>query len=382
MSDDRGARGGLTPPGPPAVPPPPPGYAAAPPPPGYAAAPPPPGYATAPPPPGYAAGPPSGGYGPVPAAAGQTLFQAYKPGTIRLQALGLGDVLDGAITSIRFNPKTMIGMSVVVLALFLVPSAALSAGAIGVLRGQSMALEDLLVFASLAGAAGVAVFGQVATVMLTGLLIHVVGEGVLGRKPGLGDTWRATRGRLLPLIGLNLLLGLAFLLASVATLGPGLLLLARTDRTGAGVLLLLLGAAALLVLWLFVGVKTMLAGPALVLERIGVASALRRSWSLVRGAFWRLLGISVLSAVLVGVVSYILQLPFSLASSILLGITGTGNESGLFGAAFANHLSALLAGAVTTPFMAAVVGLLYIDRRIRLEALDLVLVRAAQGGPA
>ena len=42
-----------------------------------------------------------------------------------------------------------------------------------------------------------------------------------------------------------------------------------------------------------------------------------------------------------------------------------------------NHVGSLLASAVTTPFVAAVTCLLYIDRRMRVEALDVVLVRTA-----
>jgi hypothetical protein len=51
------------------------------------------------------------------------------------------------------------------------------------------------------------------------------------------------------------------------------------------------------------------------------------------------------------------------------------------GVTFVSHLSSLLSGAITTPFVAAVTGLLYIDRRMRLEALDVVLLREAQTNP-
>ena len=49
---------------------------------------------------------------------------------------------------------------------------------------------------------------------------------------------------------------------------------------------------------------------------------------------------------------------------------------------FVTHLSGLLTGAITTPFVAAVTGLLYIDRRMRLEALDVILIRESQSNPA
>jgi hypothetical protein len=56
--------------------------------------------------------------------------------------------------------------------------------------------------------------------------------------------------------------------------------------------------------------------------------------------------------------------------------------SGQMGVTFVSHLSALLSGSITTPFVAAVTGLLYIDRRMRLEALDVTLLREAQTNPA
>jgi len=65
-----------------------------------------------------------------------------------------------------------------------------------------------------------------------------------------------------------------------------------------------------------------------------------------------------------------------------MAIAGQDTESGQIGVTLVSHLSALLAGAITTPFLAAVTGLLYIDRRMRLEALDVVLLREAQTNPA
>jgi hypothetical protein len=63
-------------------------------------------------------------------------------------------------------------------------------------------------------------------------------------------------------------------------------------------------------------------------------------------------------------------------------MSGQGSESALMIQTFVSHLSALLTGAITTPFVAAVTGLLYIDRRMRLEALDVVLIRESQANPA
>ena len=57
------------------------------------------------------------------------MLTAHRPGIVPLRPLQLGDILDGAIKAVRFNPKSMVGMSALVLAVFLVPSAALGIGA-------------------------------------------------------------------------------------------------------------------------------------------------------------------------------------------------------------------------------------------------------------
>jgi hypothetical protein len=204
----------------------------------------------------------------------------------------------------------------------------------------------------------------------------VVAEAVLGRRTTAGQAWTATRGRLLRLVGLTLLdLVVALVLLGVPV-GLGVLAgfqLGVGQGVAVGLPLLLLGVVALV----FVQVRYfLLAAPALVLERTGVAASLRRSGQLSRGQFWRLLGISVLTALVAGLVGQVIALP--------LGLLGTAGPALLHGTAgglvlvFAGYLSQVLVGAVTTPFSSAVVALQYVDQRIRKEGLDVQLIAAAQ----
>ena len=315
---------------------------------------------------------------------------AHTPGIVPLRPLGLGDILDGAFKAVRFNPKSMVGLSALVLAVFLVPSAALgvaathlSASALSRLDQETRVLlepatTDLL---ALPSALIQAIFNALATALLSGLLIHVVGQAVLGRKPDLAQTWRATRGRLPSLIALIFVSGLFGLLATAVVVGPGALMLAL-DNDVAGGILVVFGVLALIgVTWAF-ATKIALAAPAIVLEGHGVFAGLRRSFALTRGAFWRVLGITLLAAIIAGFAGYLLSLPFEAVNYAIQKVTGQDAESGAISVTFTSHLSALLAGAITTPFLAAVTGLLYIDRRMRLEALDVVLLREAQTNPA
>jgi len=287
---------------------------------------------------------------------------------------------------VRFNPKAMVGLSALVLAAFLVPSVALGAGATYLSADSlnSIVNEFGPIAQSLVAIPSVLVqtlFTTLATAILSGLLIYVVGQSVLGRKPSLGQTWRSTRGRVWTLLMLTLLTGVVTLFAYALLLLPGVLLMSN-DNIGAGLALLVLGFLGLIAFALYLSTKISMAAPAIVLEGHGLVGGLRRSFTLTAGAaFWRILGITLLAAILASMVGTLLSLPFSFISAVIPLLTGQSGESGEITTSFVRHLSALLTGAVTTPFVAAVTGLLYIDRRMRLEALDVVLLREAQSNP-
>lgn len=311
------------------------------------------------------------------------MLTAHKPGIVPLRPLQFGDILDGAVKAVRFNPKSMVGLSALVLGAFLVPSAALGIGATQlVARSLSTLGPDAEAFLGVPSLLLQLLSTSLATAVLSGLLIHVVGQAVLGRKPDLGQTWRSTRGRLLSLLALTVLSGLFSLLSTALLIGPGVLLLVN-DNIGAGVILLLLGLLGLIAVALAVSTKISLAAPAIVLEGHGVLPGLRRSFALTKGAaFWRVLGITLVAGFFAGIAGWLLGLPFSIIGTGIALLAGQDSESGQMIVTFVSHLSALLTGAITTPFVAAVTGLLYIDRRMRLEALDVVLVRDAQSNPA
>ena len=332
--------------------------------------------------------PPAGPPGLPPSYPGQVpmapvpMFTSHKPGIIPLRPLMLGDILDGAVKAIRFNPKSMVGLSAIVLALFLVPSVA---AGVGITHPVATALNGLgpgsEAFAAYPPMLLQTLSTTFATAILSGLLVHVVGQAVLGRKPDIGSTWRATRGRVLSLIALMLVSGLFAILSMALLIGPGVLLLVNND-VGAGVSLLLLGWIGFIVLAVWFTTKISLAAPAIVLEGHHVFAGLRRSFALTKGAFWRILGITLLAGLLAGIAGWVLGLPFQIAGLVGLFATGPGSETGQMISTFVSHLSALLTGAITTPFVAAVTGLLYIDRRMRVEALDVILIRESQSNPA
>jgi len=310
------------------------------------------------------------------------MLTAHKPGIVPIRPLQLGDILDGAVKAVRFNPQSMVGLAALVLTVFLVPSAALGIATTPVTASLLRRFgPEAEAFLGIPSSLIQGVSTLLATTILTGLLSHVVGQAVLGRKPELGQTWRSTRGRLLSLLVLGLLTGVFILLSMAALIGPGVLLLVN-NNLGAGLTLLFLGLLGVLVVTLAVSTKISMTGPAIVLEDYGVLAGLRRSFALTRGAaFWRVLGITLLAGLVAYVAASLLKIPFTLLGVGIVALAGQDAESGQMAITFVSHLSALLAGAITTPFVAAVACLLYIDRRMRLEALDVVLLREGLANP-
>ena len=331
-------------------------------------------------PPGYPQQPGSyGQYGQQPGGLPSAWGPAPQPGIIPLRPLTLGEIYDGAIRSIRTNPAVMFVLSAVLVTLATVVQGVATWGLFEDLNAlvgmdpaemENMATGPLL--ATLQSALiGYTISGFVSfliTTILNGLLIHAVSQAVIGRKMSLEEVWRATKGQIPRLLALSLVVSVLLIL--VAAVGVGLIVLLTLTQSavliGFGVLFLVVAMVAAM---FAVITLTVLATPALVLERAKVFTALRRSVTLTRKMFWRVLGIYLLTALLVGVLTSVLSYPASMFGQILGSATG---------AYLLSLVAGVIAMAVTTPFMAAVTALLYIDVRIRLEGLDVELARAAQ----
>jgi hypothetical protein len=104
--------------------------------------------------------------------------------------------------------------------------------------------------------------------------------------------------------------------------------------------------------------------PILILEGTGVFRAMGRSSSLTISNFWRSLGIVVTSQVLASVVT------FGLAAAVALLFRNGTDSTNVIAQGFANGI----ASAITTPFLAAAVVVLYFDLRIRSEGFDVQLL--------
>ena len=215
------------------------------------------------------------------------------------------------------------------------------------------------------------VFSWFAGVLLAGMLTVVVADAVLGRRISIGQTWQKIRGRLLPLIGLTLLIIAALVVAAAVVGGIVALLAVTTGAVGAVVAAVLLGIG-LIVCAIWLSTKVSLAAPALVLERVGPIKSFVRSWHLTREQWWRIFGITLLAQLVIYVISQVVSFP-----AALIALAGSGGGGLSITGAIVIQLVAVIVSALTTPFTAGVTALLYLDQRIRKEALDVTLMEAA-----
>ncbi|CAL9553154.1 hypothetical protein SUDANB145_04465 [Streptomyces sp. enrichment culture] len=312
---------------------------------------------------------------------------AAKPGVIPLRPLGVGEILDGAVSTMRAYWRTVLGISLTVavvtqVIVVLVQGLVLDSARTDALNDPDATLSELgdAMAATMVSSAVLFVISLVGTVLATALLTTVTSRAVLGKPVTTGEAWRDARPQVLKLFGLVLLL----LVITVGILLVGALpgiLVALTAGGGAAVAIGVIGviAAAVVAGWLMI--RFSLASPALMLEKQGIVKAMSRSTKLVQGSWWRIFGIQLLAAIIANVVASIVVIPFTFLAAAFNGdgFSGLVDGSGGLGWTFLviSGIGSVIGSMITFPISAGVTVLLYIDQRIRREALDLELARAA-----
>jgi hypothetical protein len=329
--------------------------------------------------------PPQYGGWPAPAPA---------PGGVPLRPLGVGDILSGAFTLVRRNPLATLGIAAIVETLAAVFTTTLnyieqSRASNLVLNQQTtpgQASREIAHFFEVFIPVSVAtiIIAFVFYAILTGMLTGALGRGLLGDKVTIGQAW--SMARVLSVIGLSLLLlGIAIVIWVPFWAVLIVLLIAKADV--AAVIVGILGGFGSLIFMVYVFVRLAVAVPAVVLEATGPINAMRRSWQLVRGSWWRVFGILLLAALVVGFIGFALQIPFEavitamgLGRSGFFGVSSTTVATGpSLTALIVAAIGGIVAATVTRPISSGVTVLLYADLRMRREGFDLALQQAAQG---
>ncbi len=331
------------------------------------------------------------GAAPVNPAAQAGWTPPPKPGLIPLQPLTLGTILGAAFQVIRRNPRPTFGISLLIngiittLSLLALGAAlALSADPLLSSTSDDPSLSNLgLTGYQYLSTALNTVLSIAALAVLQGIISLEVARGTLGEKLRFRGLWQLTKGRIGALIGWAAL-STSVVGVAVGGVGVGIVVFAISlgDTLGivVGILLGLLALLAFAALGVWLGTKFSLVPSALVLERAPFRLALRRSWSLTRGYFWRTFGIQALVSIIISVVSSIVTTPIVFLAGIagvLMNPNGDADATiQMFFAtiAISNVFSALIS-AVTSVVSSATSALLYIDLRMRKEGLDLELSR-------
>jgi hypothetical protein len=279
--------------------------------------------------------------------------------------MSLGDILSGAFKTIRFNPGLMLGAPAIFggISMVLMWFSGVF-GIFGILISYvrtnielgpdpEVLMEYLSAYLSPGRMIQMSVLLLLATLVLLPLSVTLpygAAQAAYGNKVTLSEAFKAKIGRLLPLIGAEILL----VLIVYATLAiPTILFMVggiqrNAPMMGIGALLHFIAAIILF----FVLFRLFFVPTVVILEDCSPIAAFKRSRALVKGSFWRIVGISLLGSLIVGIPAEV--------------IGGIG-----FGVAFAIGsliVFAILLYAVSvfiTPFSESLTVLLYLDSRFR-----------------
>jgi hypothetical protein len=243
---------------------------------------------------------------------------------------GLGDILSTAFEVYRTNAAKLI----VIVAIVVIPLALLTSLFANVvfevetrtveIGGQTVTTvaDTRGVFTSLIAAAIGAVIAFVMGFVLQAAVTRAAAQAVIGDPVDAEASYRYGFKRLGSVILVSILVGLILLGGFILLIIPGIIFA------------------------VFLAVTI----PALVVENKRGTDALGRSWNLVKGAFWHVLGTIVVAGIIAGLVSGI--------------ISAIGGDNFLVSWIFTS-----IGQIITVPFSALVSVVLYLDLRARQESL-------------
>ena len=271
----------------------------------------------------------------------------------QLRPLGVGELLDASIKLVRRHFKALALVTLLVSIPIEVIGGLITAVTTDFCRAAGCANEldadtvyvwrdDLAYYG---GRVVIGLLGVLQFVIVQVACFRILAEGYLGRSVGAGDSMRYALSRGWSTLWLSVLLLIGLVVASILFLLPGI--------------------------WL--AVAWSVAIPVLLVERTGGAAALRRSFRLVRGLWWSTLARLLVAALLILVAT-------SVISGGLLVVLLVAVEEASYAALVLGGIVNVVGEVLTTPFLAAVITLVYFDLRVRKEGFDLAVLAERMGG--
>ena len=265
----------------------------------------------------------------------------------QLRPLGIGEILDVGI-KITVRHWWTLARAVLIVVVPLQVLAALvdvsAAGGVVTTGGETGSIDEDELWQFGAAVVVAVLLTLLGQTIATGACFKAVADAYLGRTPSWRSSLAETFRRLHSIIWVSVLVYVLGGLALLALIIPGI--------------------------WLFIAWTV--AVPALLTEDVKGRRALGRSFRLVRGFWWRTFAIVILGSILGSILEVAIAGAFGL-------VTFSSDSDAV--AIVSSLLASIVAAALTTPFIAAVTIVLYIDLRVRKEGFDLALLAARFGEP-
>lgn len=288
--------------------------------------------------------------------------------------LTVGDLFSSTVATLRSGLALFVGLALAPIGLAMVAVVAFIGVIVALVLPARLANPSSTTFVGPLIAAVILFF--VALMAITLLQYVFLGRTIVGAVDyGLGrtrPTWANLRERTPGLLVRALLLVLLVMgVGVVVYLIVGALLFAIVASTvnndpsavgvfGAlGIILLLMPVAVVITLWL--QTKLLFTLHAMADEGLGPWEAIKRSWQLTKGVFWRTLGHYIVVGLIVGVAT---SIPMMLTS----GINPNRPNGGQVALIVVSTLLSVAVSLVAVPFQYIWTGLMFMSRRRELEA--------------
>ena len=262
----------------------------------------------------------------------------------QLRPLGVGEILDVAITIYRRNARTLLTLVFVVVAPFEILSALFQASALPddeliteTEPGSLELQEDFWI--GVAGFGAAAVLSFLGATIATGACFKAIADGYLGEQAEWRPALAYAARRLHSILWVTFLGGLLAVLGLILFIIPGI----------------------------YLYVAFAVAVPVLLTEGVRGRKALGRSRRLVKGRWWGTFAVVILGSILVGIVE-------AAAVGLAAVVTTLDTADPTLGSFLVNTTATVVASLIATPFAAAFITVLYFDLRVRKEAFDLQLL--------